>query len=161
MCLGFTSCWGLTASPHPVSEAQLTWGSFFTCDHSATAWSIPWDPERAKRGTSHDQHRLQQSLCSPWCQNPSGKASPLLCQGAQCGCSLPTLPHSCPGWIQVTSYTCQTSTEHEPGCPALRFRTGSKRKSASQAPFPVCVIWQVCWWSRFDPHPARFWRYCQ
>lgn len=163
MWLCFTSSGGWAKSkPPPCSEAQLTWGSLVSCDHAATAWSIPWNPEWGKRSSGHDQH-ISNHLASPQCQNPAGKASPLLCQGAQHGCSFPTLPHSCPGassWgIQVT-YTCQTSTEHEPGCPTLRFTPGSKRKSGSQVSFPVCVIWQVCWWSYSKPLPARFWRYC-
>lgn len=32
---------GLKAGPHPVSKAQLGWGSSVSRDHSATAWSIP------------------------------------------------------------------------------------------------------------------------
>lgn len=133
----------------PGSEAQLTWGSSVSCDHSATAWSIPWNPEGGKRGTSHDQHRVQQAPC----QNPAQKASPLLCQGAQCGYILPPLLHSCPGasswWIQVTSYTCQTSTDCEPGHPTLRFRSGIREnqplKSHSQCVWFAGLLMEIFW----------------
>lgn len=79
-------------------------------------------------------------LASPGCPNAAGKASPLLRQGARHGCSLPTLPHPYPGasswWIQLTSCTCQTCTEHEPAplhwCSDLEVRENQPLKSHSQ-----------------------------